>query len=237
MAYSRSLPFKNFITEIDDIIQVIRKVNLKSHAGLDVKFKEYILSSSVFLAHAEIENYIQDVFSLYLRNLSQKKFFDLNEDLRSFLVYKFFKDNKIHHSLLANDEKSIINIIKKEASNGSKHIFDKDLKITYISGNFIYETYKYPSVKNIQKIYKRIGCDNIFNMISKEIKKNATNILERIGTYRTSLAHTATLSNITSNDLIFALNELKLFVKGLDKTLYKRIVADYNQIFWRSYLH
>ena len=237
MAYSRSRPFKSFYSEIDEIILVLKKVNLKSNTNLDIKFKDYILSSSVFLAHAELENYIEDIFNLYLRNLSQKKFFDLNEDLRSFLVYKFFKDNNIHQSILMNDEKSIISAIKRESSNGAKHIFDKDLEIIYISGKDIYETYKYPSVKNLQKIYKRIGCDNIFNMISKEIKKNATNILERIGTYRTSLAHTATLSNITSNDLIFALNELKLFVKGLDKTLYKRIVADYNQIFWRSYLH
>jgi hypothetical protein len=237
MAYSKSLPFKNFLTEIDEIIKVIRKVSLRSNSSLDSTFKEYILSSSVFLAHAEIENYIQDIFNLYLRSLSQKKFFDLNEDLRSFLVYKFVKDNNIHHSLLANDEKSIMSIIKKEASNGHKHIFDKDLQITYISGKSVYETYKYPSTKNIQKIYKRIGCDNIFNLVSQEIRKNAKNILERIGTYRTSLAHTATLSNMASNDLIFALNELKLFVKGLDKVLYKRIVADYQQIFWRTHLH
>lgn len=237
MAYSKSLPLKNFLTEIDEIIKVIRKVSLRSNSSLDSTFKEYILSSSIFLAHAEIENYIQDIFNLYLRSLSQKKFFELNEDLRSFLVYKFVKDNNIHHSLLANDEKSIMNIIKKEASNGHKHIFDKDLQITYISGKSVYETYKYPSVKNIQKIYKRIGCDKIFDLVSQEIRKNAKNILERIGTYRTSLAHTATLSNMASNDLIFALNELKLFVKGLDKVLYKRIVADYQQIFWRTHLH
>lgn len=152
-------------------------------------------------------------------------------------MYKFFKDKNIHHSLLTNDEKSIMNIIKTEASNGHKHIFDKDLQITYISGAYVYESYKYPSVKNIQKIYKRIGCDNIFNLVSKDIRKDAKNILERIGTYRTSLAHTASLSNLAPNDVIFALNELKVFVKGLDKVLYKRIVVDYQQIFWRTYLH
>lgn len=237
MGYSKSLPFKNFTLEIDEIIQVLRKVNLRSNSNLDLKFKDYILSSSVFLSHAEVENYIQDIFNLYLRNLNQKKFHDLNEDLRSFLVYKFFKDNNIHQSIFMNDEKSIINTIKREVNNGSKHIFDKDLQITSISGVFIYETYKYPSAKNIQKIYKRIGCDNIFNMISREIGKDAKNILERIGTYRTSLAHTANLSNITVNDLIFALNELKFFVKGLDKVLYKKIVADHKQSFWRNHLH
>lgn len=237
MAYSRSIPFKNFLTAIDEIIKVIKDVSLASYSSLDLRFKDYILSSSIFLAHAEIENYIEDIFNLYLRSLSQKKFFELNEDLRSFLVYKFFKDNNIHHSVLVNDEKAIMSIIKKEASNGHKHIFDKDLHITYISGKFVYENYKYPSEKNIQKIYKRIGCDNVFNMVSKEIEKNSKNILDRIGTYRTSLAHTATLSNISNNDLIFALNELKLFVKGLDKVLYKRVVADYKQIFWRNNLH
>lgn len=237
MAYSRSRPFKSFYSEIDEIILVLKKVNLKSNTNLDIKFKDYILSSSVFLAHAELENYIEDIFNLYLRNLSQKKIFDLNEDLRSFLVYKFFKDNNIHQSILMNDEKSIISAIKRESSNGAKHIFDKDLEIIYISGKDIYETYKYPSVKNLQKIYKRIGCESIFDMASREINRNAKGILEQIGTYRTSLAHTATLSHITANDLILVLKDLKLFVNGLDRVIYKKIVNDHKQVFWRNNIH
>lgn len=72
MAYSKSRPLKDFLTEIDEIIKVIRRS--RSHASLDSKFKEYILSSSIFLAHAEIENYIEDIFNLYLRNLDKKNF-------------------------------------------------------------------------------------------------------------------------------------------------------------------
>ena len=48
MAYSRSRPFKSFYSEIDEIILVLKKVNLKSNTNLDIKFKDYILSSSVF---------------------------------------------------------------------------------------------------------------------------------------------------------------------------------------------
>lgn len=231
MAYSKSVPFKNFVYEVDEIIKILKKLKLQSSSTLNGKFKEYILFSCVFLAHAEIENYIEDIFKLYIRNLNQKKFLDLNENLRSFLIYKFFQNDGIKN---AKDEKSIINLIKRESTNNSKHFFDKDLSIISIKGEFIYETYKYPSAKNIQKIYKRIGCDDIFDMTSREIRRNAKTILEQLGTYRTSLAHTASLTNVTVDDIIAALNDIKLFVRGLDKVLYKRIVTDYNQNFWRG---
>lgn len=236
MGYARSRPYKDFIFEVDEIIKILKKSNLKSNARLDVRFKSYILASSIFLAHAELENYIQDIFELYIRNLSQKKFFEINEDLRAYLIYKFFRNKDMHLSIFMNDEKKILDEIKKESSNGSKHIFDKDLNIKYIRGSDVYEVYKYPSVKNIQKIYKRIGCHNIFNQISAIIRKNGQSILEQIGTYRTSLAHNANLTGITVNDLIDVLAELKIFVKGLDKVLYNQIVKDYKQLFWKNHI-
>ena len=71
-------------------------------------------------------------------------------------------------------------------------------------------------------------------MTSREIRRNAKTILEQLGTYRTSLAHTASLTSVTVDDIIATLNDIKLFVRGLDKVLYKRIVTDYNQNFWRG---
>ena len=60
MAYSKSVPFKNFVYEVDEIIKILKKLKLQSSSTLNGKFKEYILFSCVFLAHAEIENYIED---------------------------------------------------------------------------------------------------------------------------------------------------------------------------------
>lgn len=236
MAYSRSIPYKGFCLEVNEIIKILKRSKLKKNSNLDIRFKEYIVASSIFLAHAELENYIKDVFDLYIRNLAQKKFLELNEDLRAYLILKFFSKKNMHISILMKEEGLILKEIKKESSNSSKHIFDKDLCLTYIKGADVYETYKYPSVKNLQKIYKRIGCDNIFNLASAIIKKNSQKILELIGTYRTSLAHNATLTGITIDDLINSLEDLKIFAKGLDNVLYNQIVKDHTQIFWRDYI-
>ena len=178
MAYSRSSPFKSFYSEIDEIILVLKKVNLKSNTNLDIKFKDYILSSSVFLAHAELENYIEDIFNLYLRNLSQKKFFDLNEDLRSFLVYKFFKDNNIHQSILMNDEKEVIHnwegqqiVVKQKEQSIAQFVTETILTLRWYLVNKIIDELKSDLVDKTENdnsevlsmVVDYLGLTNIFS--------------------------------------------------------------------------
>jgi hypothetical protein len=234
MSYSRSRPFKDFEKSIDDIILVLKMSKLKKNANLDSRFKDYILGSSIFLAHAEIENYIQDIFNLYLMNLSDKRINDIHDELKNYLVYRFMKKNDIYISLVKKDEKRVLDYIHEERKNGSKHIFDKDLNISSLKGAHIYEDSKYPSSKNLPKIYSRLGCNDIFSKVSAIIRQDAKNILEQIGTYRSSLAHTATLVGISVDDIILNLKNLKKFVQGLDRVLYKHIVKNYKEAFWKS---
>lgn len=234
MSYSYSRPYKEFLISIDEILLTLKKYKLKKNNSLDVSFKDYILASSVFLAHAELENYIQDIFDLYLRNLSNRKSSEIHHELKIFLVYKFMRKNEIYLSVLKKDEKSVFKYIDAELKNSSKHIFDKDLNINMLKGVEVYEELKYPSVKNLIKIYNRLGCNDIFNQVSRELNTDSKKILEQIATYRTSLAHNASLVGITADDIINCLNELKQFTKGLDRVLYKHVVRNYKQVFWYS---
>lgn len=234
MSYSYSRPYKEFLISIDQILQTLRKSKLKRNNGLEISFKEYILASAVFLAHAELENYIQDIFDLYLRNLSDKKSSEIHHALKIFLVYKFMRKNEIYLSVLKKDEKSVFKYIDTELKSSSKHIFDKDLNIHMLKGAEVYEELKYPSSRNLMKIYNRLGCTDIFNQVSREISKDSKSILEQIGTYRTSLAHNASLIGVSADDIIICLNDLKIFTKGLDRVLYKHIVSNYKQVFWYS---
>lgn len=173
MGYACSRPFKDFENSIQDIIKVLKKSKLKKNSNLDSQFKEYILASSIFLAHAEVENYIQDIFNLYLMNLSNKKINELHDELKNFLVYRFMKKNDIHLSLVRKEEKRVLEYIDGERKNDSKHIFDKDLNIENLKGVHVYEDSKYPSLKNLPKIYNRLGCYDIFNQVSKLIHQDA----------------------------------------------------------------
>ncbi len=235
MGYARSRPYKDFCNEIDNIISILK--GSQKNKNLEGIYKDYIHASAIFLAHAELENYIQDTFNLFIKNLNSIKFSDLNENLRAFLIFKFFNFEQNLPLLLSKKQESeIISYIKKETVK-SPHLFDKNMHLpTFFKGSHVYETFKYPSEKNLNKVYNRIGCQNIFNLISSEVKKNAKNILSQLSTYRTTLAHGNGLVGVSVDDLLRILQDIKIFAKGLDRVLYKQVAKDYKEAFWKCNL-
>ncbi|MFH4201971.1 hypothetical protein WAJ61_21480, partial [Acinetobacter baumannii] len=76
-----------------------------------------------------------------------------------------------------------------------------------LKGDFLYERKKYPSVDNLNIIYKRIGIKKIFNEVSRELKSDAQSYLESLSSLRTTLAHNGELVGISFDDVILSLEK------------------------------
>lgn len=84
MSYKVSRARKNLKNVYSDIAGRLRAAEYRS---VDPKVREYVIAASIFLAHAEIENYISDLLSSFSTGLQSKvkKGSGLPDNLRSHL--------------------------------------------------------------------------------------------------------------------------------------------------------
>lgn len=231
MIYKSSKALKTFESDIQPILT--RLDSLKNQQDTISEYKDDILFSSIFLSHAYFENYIDDVFSSYTKSFTNFKLIDLPDYLKAFYFYKAIPD-KVHKLAVGfESEDTTLTTLQNTLKNTNQLLnLHATLPEYALKGDFLYERKKYPSVDNLNIIYKRIGIKKIFNEVSRELGSDAQSDLESLSSLRTTLAHNGQLIGISFDDVIKRLGKFIQFVKAIDKVLHKHVRRELGDSFW-----
>ncbi len=232
MSYRISRARKAFTQQISTIVRTAKSVNKLVYQAAHT---DYIFSASIFLAHAEIENYFSDVLSdlanLYSKHSTNSK--DFPPYLRAHLLLS--KSNAIRligEAIAGGSEKELVKKISVHLQSNHAYAADSALPVVQFSGADIYGKQKYPSQDNLEKVLARIGIFNAKANINRVAKCDAVSLLESLAALRTSLAHNASLPGISKPDIIKRISDCNIFVAALDRLLYENARSTHSANCW-----
>lgn len=216
---------------------IVRRLRNPSVSKMPPELRELVLAAAIFLAHAELENYMGDVVSdlaaLYTGACSRGS--TLPAKLRAHLfLERSHIASLISARLGGGDEQTLLQRVSSFLNGSAGSVVNDGVALATIAGSEIISDYGYPSFKNIERVLRRIGVGDPRGALNSAVQANAVRALETIASLRTSLAHTATLPGISLQDVIARINGLKLFVRAFDKVLYNNVCTLLASTTWRS---
>ncbi|WP_297484535.1 HEPN domain-containing protein [Ferrovum sp.] len=203
---------------------------------IDPKIRDYVIAASIFLAHAELENYIADIFSefAFAAQAIATKGSQLPGELQSHLFLSKANAKTVFSKYVGgNSEKELLKSFMVALRGHAGTIVNDSVAMASFEGKDIYAGEKYPSVDNLKKLFYRIGIDNVFNKLNGYLKQDSEALLKSLGSFRTQLAHTGNIPPEAScKDIRDLLRNTERFVGAIDRLMYKSISSNFSSSVW-----
>lgn len=234
MPYKTSRARRNLQMVYSDINGRLRVVNRNN---INPLIREYVIAASIFLAHAELENFIADIFSAFAIGAQAiaTKGSMLPEELRSHL---FLSKSNAHavfgNYVVGKSEKELLKSFMIALNGPTGTIVNDSAQLVPFTGPDIYTTLKYPSRDNLKKLFYRIGIDNVFDKLSAQLKQDSNALLESLGSLRSQLAHTSTLPGISCTDVHDRILDTERFAGAIDRLMYTTMSSNFGSSIWTS---
>ncbi|AHI79451.1 hypothetical protein BTRA_1537 [Burkholderia thailandensis USAMRU Malaysia  len=236
MAYKKSRSRVEFENALDGIKSHLKLVENRS---INPSIRDYVIAASIFLAHAEIENFIEDIISSFANGVQAavKKGSALPGYLQPHLFLTKSNSVKIYSGFIAqNSEKELLKAFSGAIKGIAGNMVDDSRNISPFTGRDICGNLKYPSHDNLKKIFTRLGVENLFDELSRILKKDSKTILESLGSLRTQLAHTGTLPGVSCRDVRDRLDNASRFVGALDRVVFSITTKQLGSNIWTTHL-
>lgn len=212
--YLRSSARVEFERSITEIQTVIRQIAPPKQVDPDIR--NYILGAAILFLSAKLENYISDLFV----GICQEACLHVkaaNGVPPSLLGWAFLNDGHRDRSkafVARNDEGDFIRLTgaylaDELVANGNNY-----LTMARFTG---IDDKSYPSVKNVKRMFRRLGIDSIFSRLNKRLRCNAELNLRSLNSIRGSLAHSGISGTYSYNDIKEQIRKIRQLVSGIDK--------------------
>lgn len=233
MSYAKSnsrVVFDNYTTQLLSVAKTTNRIPL---GVLSYAHKNVIYQSLIVLLSSAIEEYhktfLEDwFFKLRTSRVTMDKI-PVNSRMFGFLTatehhYKSFLYNR-------EGEKDIIKSLVKQKGLLKKYIDDVEVFDLSKFEVAILNKKKYPSTKNVEILYNRLGIPSIFNALSMMGHRDYKTQLDSFLSIRESIAHVGA-GAVTFTDVKNQIAFLQEFIYLLDKELYKHCCRVAGAVYW-----
>jgi hypothetical protein len=230
MAYSRSNAREEFESEASKLKKLAKKVSYLS-SPFSYDHKQLIYQSCIFLLSARIEDYTKNFIESIFFNYKIKGA-TLSQIPENSRIKALIEIQKVHFKNFYNqeDEKKLIKNLSLKSGTYNL-VFDNVIYTNQVKAGHVIGTNKYPSIKNLNKVYNRLGIDDIVVKINIKAKKDLKTSFESFLSLRESIAHQST-SNLTYLDIERNFNNVLEFVQYIDRIVYSHICEISSSQFW-----
>lgn len=214
-----------------------RLQNLKSGAALASKrsipviVRDMTYQSAIFQASSTLEEYLKQIFDHWLFELKRQSRPGSSIPARTRFAY-IGRELTDTFSLFVHsgDEGKLAKKIQAR-SDIIDFAMGRAGVLPHLTGEIANKDKKYPSPKNVKALYARIGCDNIFGQLSRNLGADAELKLQAFNDIRTSIAH-GTPPSLTLLDVRRNLDDVAAIIKSLDKISHKEFSRDFGGGVW-----
>lgn len=219
MAYRKSAARNEFESKIQRLKSTVRQASRKKQQ-LPVDIRNLAYHAAVFETSAGMEEYVKSLFDGFAYRIRQKGATTdhIPSALRTFIFVSRVK-TKFESYLYSGDEKTMLAALDVNSSAydvirpGS--ILDKTARIEAVCVER-----KYPSPKNWQRLYQRVGMPDVFGLVSSALSRDAESLLESFNDVRTAIAH-ENPPDLTITDVVRHLDNMIDFVRALDRVTFQ----------------
>lgn len=232
MPYSKSSARIDFENTTRQLLTRSRKASYKN-VKISYEHRIMIFQSSIFLLSASFEEYLKSLIEDLVFQFNQENALlkELPENFRSLVLLESqlptFKAY-IHNG----DEGKTLNKLKT-SNNYFKLLNDNEQFQNHIRPGQIIGTKKYPSIKNLNILFNRLGIKKIINEINRKGQKDYKLDLESFLDIRESLAH-ETAPSVTFVDVSRNYKNISEIIGMLDRVTYSQIVKISGEKFWKT---
>lgn len=199
--------------------------------SVPTEVRDMTFQSAVFQASATLEEYFKQIFDHWLYELktNNHRGASLPDRVRYTFLARELKEAFTKHTAPA-DEIKLAEKIERNSQLLNFALGISELQ-NYINGSIAYKDRKYPSTKNIKILYSRIGCDNIFDIISSKINGDAEMQLQGFNDIRTALAH-SNPPQITLTDVKRNIDVISVLIREFDRVNSKIFSDNFGSGVW-----
>lgn len=217
MSYLRSAARDAFEQRINKLRSAAKVAGTKSQ-GVPSQVREIAFHAAILETSAALEEYIKSLLEDY-----EFKALQFNLPLArlpdSIRTHLFIQRTRPHFENLSflNDEKRALK--KLDIKSDFFQVLDSNATVgTDIKIISVIEGKKYPSIQNWEILFLRLGITNIFAQVNIRLRRDSKFLLESFNDVRTALAH-GEPPNLTYQDIQRHLDNMKSFIKGVDRVL------------------
>ena len=203
--------FESSLIEINNVINIISPPR-----RVDPDIKNYILGAAILFLSAKLENYISDLFNGICQRASSGSC-SVENVPAELLGWAFLSDGHFDRSCKFVAKKDEGDFIKSTGAYLQKQLLkdpDNYLNVTLFKD---ISDRSYPSVKNIKRMFRRIGVESIFSLLNCRLHTDAENILKTLNVNRGALAHSGLSGSISYGDVKNQILQIRKLVAAIDK--------------------
>lgn len=233
MPYTKSYARKEFDEAVNDFYTQARFVSLKKNS-IPNDIQQCVFRNAIFQSSAALEEFIRSVLEDWIRSLSlnNKVLSDIPDELRFWSIGKCQKNIFTEYSA-KNNEADLVKKLMSSAKLSS--LFDPSTKVSDVIHHAEHVSdKKYPSIKNLNILFKRFGIADFFSSVNVKGKKNYKSILQSFSDIRTSIAHQYPTPVLLFADISQQIKSICNFVATIDKVMYQHVVQHSGHVCWKT---
>ncbi|WP_320172449.1 MAE_28990/MAE_18760 family HEPN-like nuclease [Maridesulfovibrio sp.] len=233
MPYAKSLARKVFEKDVHEFSSNSRYVSVKKNK-VDYNIQQVVYKATIFQSSAALEDYIKDSLTDWIYMLSS-----LGMTIRyvpnELVCWSAVCAQKhIFNNFFSSGDES--KVIKKYSSLCDlPALFDEEhqvKKVKSFKGHI--KDRKYPSVKNIERLFFRFGISDVFLEMSKKGRKDYRSLLTSFSDKRNEIAHTSRDLTYTWSEIKKVVQDLKDLVDKIDRVLFSHVCKVSGSDCWRT---
>jgi hypothetical protein len=189
--------------------------------------REYALCSAVILTSAKFETYLETLVADWCRALLANGLLtdSLPLSTRAFLLNDPAVENAYRRLVYRQDESVFLPEIGDLVGNPAFLFAKNGEPVPVFQARRLYSDSKYPSPKNLKRLFRRCGIEPIFSKLAAVAKKNVENLLTSFNDVRTEMAHEGMPIGLSARDVRARIADARSVVGYIDRVFYAHVVA------------
>jgi hypothetical protein len=229
MRYSVSATRVDFEERIESLLAACRRAS-KLPTSENV-LQTMVYQCAVFQTSAALETYIKLLIESWIQLLKNQNKGSQIPDATAGFIYASKIRRSFHRFIHDNDEGAVNKAVFDVHSHWP--VLNKiDEVPSFFDGKIIHDKVAYPSLKNLKRLFNRLGIPGIEDKVGQVLRRDAAVMIENFQSVRTSLAHSAPIT-VTIVDVKRLLDEMRSLVRALDRIFFKHVMSHGGPTCWR----
>ncbi len=232
MAYKRSQARNRFESDVDTILQAVRIAH-SNQCSVTV-IREHVLCSAVVLCSARFEAYIEDLFggwgaAIRAQGVTTER---LPRTVRAFLLNQPSVVAAYRKFIVEEDEAHLLSRLEDLLAGTHYDLATDGIPLPAFSVASLYSDRKYPSPRNVKRLFNRFGFPNVFHVLNRVGKRDTEALLTSFNDLRTEMAHVGMPVGLSARDIKHRIKGLKIVVGCIDRTFYSHVCTSVGPACW-----
>lgn len=232
MPYRKSKARLVFEADISRELVLLRRAGATKIKDLDLR--GYVLSSVISKGSVSLELYLEKVFSDWFAKLRTVPAANsvISPQLRAFLITHKHVNEHLMRFLAMKDEGVYLDAVAGTLAAPEWQMLDAASNIPNADLMSVIREKRYPSPKNIRRVFRRIGVQNFRSKLNSAGRTDIEALIQSYNDVRNDFAHDGIIVGANATDIRKKLRDLIRVVNAIDRVLHKFVHDTCGGAFW-----